>query len=104
MEIITAFSNAVIKCQGKGGKQIDFYMLFDHTFCDEDDLLAQILTYTNKMFQSDKDAEKPLRLICPFIYYQGGENWALRRDLMARFTSYYLMLSCIHTGSFWPPG
>jgi predicted transposase/invertase (TIGR01784 family) len=81
-----SFSDLVLKCRTKAEElPVDIYVLFEHKSYQDKGVLAQLLRYMSLMWQTDIEANKPLRVIVPIVFYHGAGTWQIPTQFIEQF-------------------
>ncbi|MCP4136158.1 MAG: Rpn family recombination-promoting nuclease/putative transposase [bacterium] len=84
-----AFSDLVVKLEFSEKQDqspgIEVYILFEHKSYEDDKIFIQLLKYMYSMWQEDSDADKPLRMIIPLVFYHGKKEWVIPREFKDQF-------------------
>jgi predicted transposase/invertase (TIGR01784 family) len=70
----------------KQGSHIYIYLLFEHKSYYDSKIYLQLLEYLSKIYHWQIENEKELKVILPFVFYHGEENWDLGFSFQEMFS------------------
>jgi len=70
----------------KQGSHIYIYLLFEHKSYYDSKIYLQLLEYISKIYRWQIENEKELKVILPFVFYHGEENWDLGFSFQEMFS------------------